>query len=117
MTAITKGTPFKYGASGAGTPFTGVVVQTYKRGDEFALKVEAKDAVGKVITRRWDDRTNKVSFTGLIPEDATLPVIGDEITIAGVTVVLEKADEDGKNDGYVTMSFEGTSSEGVAQGA
>lgn len=114
MAAITKGTVLKYGASAAGTPFTGVVVQTYKKGDEFAAKAEGKDADGKVIARRWDDRTKKVSFSALIAESATPPAIGDVLTAAGVKIVVEKVDEDGKNDGYVTYAIEGITSEGVS---
>lgn len=115
MAAIVKGTAFKYGTSAAGaTLFTGVVVQTYKDGDEFAVKVEAKDADGKVITRRWDDRTKKLSFTSLIPDAATLPVIGDVLTFGTATkFVVEKIDVDGKNDGNTIVTVEGVTSEGV----
>lgn len=113
MAAITKGTAFKYGTSAAGTPFTGVVVQTYKKGKEFALKVEGKDADGKVVSRRYDDRTQKVSFTGIVEGTVTIPDIGEVITIAGVQVVVEKSDEDGKNDGNTVFTIEGVSSEGV----
>ena len=113
MAAITKGTAFKYGTSAAGTPFTGVVVQTYKKGKEFALKVEGKDAEGVVVSRRYNDRTQKVSFTGIVEGTATIPEIGTDIQIAGVTITVEKSDEDGKNDGNTVFTIEGIASEGV----
>lgn len=114
MPAIIKGTTFKYGTGSAGTPFSGVVIQTFKTGKEFALKVEAKDAEGVVVSRRYNDVTTKVSFSGLIPANATLPALGAVIAVGGVSIVVEKVEEDGKNDGNTVINIEGISSEGVA---
>lgn len=110
MAAITKGTAFTFGTDGAGTQ-AGFVVQSYNTSDEFALRVEAKDENGVVITRRYDDRTQKFGFTGLV--SGALPAIGADVTVGAYTGTIIKVSEDGKNDGYLVVTIEAETSEGV----
>ena len=97
---------------------TGIIVDSYKRGGQFAQAQEVTDQMGVVIGLRMADFRAQVSVDGrvLASNTANMPNIlnGDILTINEDKIVVKSADYQGSANGFHQFSISGEAYSGIA---
>ena len=76
--------------------------------------VEVKDAQGRVVTVRKDDLRGNLNFVGVLKENATVPVAGNQITYAGVQYIIDDVSNDGTNESFRRVGLNVTKYQEIA---
>lgn len=79
---------------------------------EFQVNVAAKDATGEVVAHAYGDAKNSLRIEGF-HSAATLPGVGDDLTVAGKTGVVTRANIQASNEDFVKLSAEAEGYPGV----
>jgi len=111
MAAVTKGTAHLFGVV-SGTVTTATVL-SFSLKSSFALSATTEDETGKVIERRYDDRTSDATIELKIQSGLTLPALGDVITFNSIKYILESLDRKEDNKSHVIVTYSLKTSEGI----
>ena len=112
MALTRKGTlAFGMGSVGLATPTGGAAagisaVQSAEITDEFTVNVQGKDTGGEVTTHVYGDTKHTARVEGLHTA-ATLPSLGDALTVGSKEVVVNRATVQASNEDFVRISIEG----------
>jgi hypothetical protein len=111
------GTIIHYGL--ADLAVTGIMIDSYKRGQTYADTQEIQNQAGVVSGLRMNDFRAKVSVEGRVIDDGSGGItytvkVGDVLEINDDKIVITQADYSGAAKGFHTLSISGESYSGIA---
>lgn len=110
---ITKGTVLHYGLDDIA--ITGIIIDSYKRDQQYADVQEVTNQAGKVVGVRMSDFRANVSVDGRVLLSTPYTVkIGDKLTINGDDVLIESVSYSGQAKGFHNLSISGKAYEQLA---
>lgn len=107
-TSINIGTAHKFGLydptnTGASTVMT---ITSDPISHEFGLTVEVHDQYGRLVTKRYDDKRDKITLEGTILSAGVPPTIGGTFTYNSIKYIIEKVDDRGVNNDFRKLSLD-----------
>ena len=110
MAATTYGTAHLYGVS---LTVLNATVLDFKIDEECANTDNTLDETGKVIERRYDDKTKTGSITLRIRTAYTIPTPGESVVFETVTYEITKVGRTQQQKGFRTVELSIMRSEGI----
>ena len=94
-------------AAPTGTAASGIsAVQSAEITDEYTVNAQGKDSGGETTTHVYGDTKHTARVEGLHTA-ASLPSLGDALTVGGKEVVVTRASVQASNEDFVRLSIEG----------
>lgn len=90
----------------SGTAAAGIsAVQSAEVSDEFTVNVPAKDTGGETVAHAYGDTKHSLRVEGLHTA-ATLPALGDALTVGGKEGAVMRSSVQASNEDFVKLSIE-----------
>lgn len=117
VSPVTYGTIIHYGLPDI--EVTGIIIDSYKRDQQYADTQEVTNQAGVVVGVRMTDFRVNVSVDGRVIENASGGVdyevkVGDQIDINGDSIVINSCSYSGAAKGFHSLSISGTAYSGVS---
>ena len=110
---VTYGTIIHFGLKDLAV--TGILIDSYKRDEQFADTQEVTNQAGVTVGVRMTDFRANVSIDGRVIEGTAYTVkVGDTLEINGDTIVINQVSYSGQAKGFHSLSLSGTAYSGIA---
>lgn len=93
---------------------TSLTIQSDDISQKYALDVEVKDQLGRVITDRLDDYRFELSVEGVLLAADVVPEVGDTISYDGTSYIIKEVTDRGTNMDYRKVSVKGVKYQEIA---
>jgi hypothetical protein len=114
---VTYGTIIHFGLKDLAV--TGILIDSYKRDEQFADTQEVTNQAGVTVGVRMTDFRANVSIDGRVIDDGTGGItytvkVGDTLEVNGDTIVINQVSYSGQAKGFHSLSLSGTAYSGIA---